>query len=111
MTNITIPIEDVVDYDQLSDAIIENLSEDIHHQNPEWWAEKVCKPLQEELKILLEDRTLIQNSITQILTDYVGFDYIKDKVDRAIREQVQAEVKARLNNFDVTLTRRLTDVV
>ena len=111
MTNITIPIEDVVDYDQLSDSIIENLSEDIHHQNPEWWADKVCKPMQADLKKLLKDKQLIQNSFAQLLEDYVGVDYIRDKVDRAIKEQVQAEVKARLNNFDVTLTRRLTDVL
>lgn len=110
MTNITIPIEDVVDYDQLSDAIIENLSEDIHHQNPEWWAEKVCKPMQGELKLLLEDRTLMQNSFAQLLEDYVGVDYIRDKVDRAISEQVRAVVREKMQDFDVTITRRLTDV-
>lgn len=111
MTKLELDINEILDFDSLSDSIIENLSEDIHKSNPEWWAEKVCKPMQAELKILLEDRTLIQNSIVQLLADYVGFDYIRDAVDRAIKEQVRAEVKARLNNFDVTLTRRLTDYV
>ena len=109
MTNITIPIEDVVDYDQLSDSIIENLSEDIHRSNPEWWADKVCKPMQADLKQLLNNQGLIQNSFAQLLEDYVGVDYIRDKVDRAISEQVRAVVREKMQDFDVTITRRLTD--
>ena len=111
MTKLELDINEILDFDSLSDSIIENLSEDIHKANPEWWAEKVCKPMQADLKQLLNNQGLIQNSIAQLLEDYVGVDYIRDKVDRAIKEQVQAEVKARLNNFDVTLTRRLTDVL
>lgn len=110
MTKLELDINEILDFDGLSDSIIEKLSEDIHQQNPEWWAEKVCKPMQKELKILLEDRGLIQNSIVQLLADYVGFDYIRDKVDRAISEQVKAVVREKMQDFDVTITRRLTDV-
>lgn len=110
MTKIELDLTDVIDYDRLSDSIIENLSEDIHNSNPEWWTEKVCKPMQENLKELLEDRELIQNSITQLLEDYVCFDYIRNKVDRAISEQVNAAIKEKLQDFNVVITRRLTDV-
>lgn len=109
MTKLEIDLKDVVDYDSLSDSIIENLSEDIHSANPEWWAEKVCKPMQEDLKKLLKNKELIQNSIVQLLTDYVGYDYIRDAVDKAINKQVQAVVRDKLKDFDVTITRRLTD--
>ena len=110
MTKLELDINEILDYDSLSDSIIENLSEDIHKANPEWWAEKVCKPMQKELKKLLEDRELMQNSIAQLLEDYVGVDYIRDKVDRAISEQVKAVVREKMSDFDVTITRRLTDV-
>lgn len=110
MTKLELDINEILDFDNLSDSIIENLSEDIHKTNPEWWAEKVCKPMQEDLKKLLEDRELIQNSITQLLEDYVGVDYIRDKVDRAISEQVKAVIREKMQDFDVTVTRRLTDV-
>lgn len=109
MTKIEIDLTDVVDYDSLSDSIIENLSEDIHHSNPDWWAEKVCKPMQEELKKLLEDKELVQNSIAQLLEDYVGCGYIRNKVDDAISEQVKATVREKMKDFDVAITRRLTD--
>lgn len=105
-----IDINDVLDFDSLSDSIIENLSEDISNANPEWWSEKVCKPMQEDLKKLLEDRELIQNSITKLLDNYVGAEYILNKVDRAISEQVKAAIRGKLQDFDVTITRRLTDV-
>ena len=109
-TKLEIDINDVLDFDSLSDYIIENLSEDICKANPEWWAEKVCKPMQEDLKKLLEDRELIQNSITQLLDKYVGAEYILNKVDRAISEQVKAAIRDKLQDFDVSITRRLTDV-
>ena len=110
MTKLELDINEILDFDSLSDSIIENLSEDIHKANPEWWAEKVCKPMQADLKKLLEDRELIQNSIAQLLEDYVGVDYIRDKVDRAISEQVKAVIRDKMQDFDVTITRRLTDV-
>ena len=110
MTKLEIDINDVLDFDSLSDSIIENLSEDIRKENPEWWAEKVCKPMQEDLKKLLDDRELIQNSITQLLDNYVGAEYSLNKVDRAISEQVKAAIRDKLQDFDVTITRRLTDV-
>ena len=110
MTKLELDINDILDFDSLSDSIIENLSEDIRNENPEWWTEKVCKPMQEDLKKLLEDRELIQNSIVQLLDDYVGADYIINKVDRAISEQVKAVIREKLQDFDVTITRRLTDV-
>lgn len=109
MTKIEIDLTDVVDYDSLSDSIIENLSEDIHKSNPDWWAEKVCKPMQEDLKKLLDDKELIQNSIAQVLIDYVGFDYIRDSVDRTVSSYVKATVREKMKDFDVTITRRLTD--
>lgn len=109
MTKLELDINEILDFDSLSDSIIENLSEDIHRQNPEWWAEKVCKPMQKELKILIEDRGLIQNSIAQLLEDYVGADYIRDKVDRTISEQIKAVIREKMQDFDVTITRRLTD--
>ena len=109
MTKIEIDLTDVIDYDQLSSAITDSIGYDIHKTNPEWWAEKVCKPMQEDLKKLLEDRELIQSSIAQMLADYVGVDYIRDKIDRTISEQVQAMVRERMQDFDVTITRRLTD--
>ena len=110
MTKLELDINEILDFDSLSDSIIENLSEDICKSNPEWWAEKVCKPMQEDLKKLLEDRELIQNSITQLLDNYVGANYILDKVDRAISEQVKAVIREKMQDFDVTITRRLTDV-
>lgn len=110
MTKLELDINEILNFDSLSDSIIENLSEDIHKANPEWWAEKVCKPMQENLKKLLEDRELIQNSLAQLLEDYVGVDYIRDKVDRAISEQVKAVIREKMQDFDVTITRRLTDV-
>lgn len=110
MTKIELDLTDVLDYDSLSDSIIENLSEDIHKANPEWWADKVCKPMQENLKKLLEDRELIQNSIAQLLKDYVGVDYIRDVVDDTISRQIKAVVREKMQDFDVTITRRLTDV-
>lgn len=106
MTKLELDITDVIDYDSLSDSIIENLSEDIHRANPEWWAEKVCKPMQEDLKKLLEDKKLMQNSIAQLLEDYVGVDYIRDKVDRVISEQVKAVIREKMQDFDVTITRK-----
>lgn len=109
MTKIEIDLTDVVDYDSLSDSIIENLSEDIHKSNPDWWAEKVCKPMQEELKKLLEDKELMRDSIAQLLEDYVGCGYIRNKVDDAISEQVKATVREKMKDFDVAITRRLTD--
>lgn len=109
MTKLELDINEILDFDSLSDSIIENLSEDIHKANPEWWAEKVCKPMQEELKKLLEDRKLMQNSIAQLLVDYVGADYIRDAVDKAINDQVWAVVREKMQDFDVTITRRLTD--
>lgn len=109
MAKLELDINKILDFDSLSDSIIENLSEDIHKANPEWWAEKVCKPMQEELKKLLEDRKLMQDSITQLLEDYVGFDYIRDNVDRAISEQVKAVIREKMQDFDVSITRRLTD--
>lgn len=110
MTKLELDINEILDFDSLSDSIIENLSEDIHKANPEWWAEKVCKPLQENLKELLEDRELIQNSIAQLLKDYVGVDYIRDAVDDTISRQIKAVVREKMQDFDVTITRRLTDV-
>ena len=110
MTKLELDINDILDFDSLSDSIIENLSEDIRKSNPEWWSEKVCKPMQKDLKKLLKDRELIQNSIVQLLEDYVGADYIIDKVNRAISEQVKAAIRDKLQDFDVTITRRLTDV-
>lgn len=107
MTKIEIDLTDVVDYDSLSDSIIENLSEDIHNSNPDWWAEKVCKPMQEDLKKLLEDRELKQNSIAQLLEDYVGVDYIRDRIDRDIGEQVRAVIREKMKDFDVTITRKV----
>lgn len=59
---------------------------------------------------LLEDKELIQNSIAQLLEDYVGADYIRDKIDRVISEQVKAVIREKMQDFDVTITRRLTDV-
>lgn len=109
MTKIELDLTDVIDYDSLSDSIIENLSEDIHNANPEWWADKVCKPMQEDLKKLLEDRELIQNSIAQLLKDYVGVAYIRDVVDDTISRQIKAVVREKMQDFDVTITRRLTD--
>ena len=111
MTKIELDLTDVIDYDSLSDSIIENLSEDIHKSNPDWWAEKVCKPMQEDLKKLLENRELIQNSIAQILIDYVGYDYIRNAVDDAINRKVTTAVREKLKDFDVTITRRLTDAI
>lgn len=105
MTKLELDINEILDFDSLSDSIIENLSEDIHKANPEWWAEKVCKPMQADLKKLLEDRELIQNSIAQLLEDYVGVDYIRDKIDRAISDVV----REKMQDFDVTIARRLTD--
>ena len=110
MTKLELDINDILDFDSLSDSIIENLSEDISKSNPEWWSEKVCKPMQEDLKKLLEDRALIQNSITQLIDNYAGANYILDKIDRAISEQVKAAIRDKLQDFDVTITRRLTDV-
>lgn len=110
MTKLELDINEILDFDSLSDSIIENLSKDIHQSNPEWWAEKVCKSMQEDLKKLLEDRELIQNSITQLLDNYVGANYILDKIDRAISEQVKAAIRDKLQDFDVTITRRLTNV-
>ena len=109
MTKLELDINEILDYDSLSDSIIENLSEDIHKANPEWWAEKVCKPMQEELKTLLEDRELMQNSIAQLLEDYVGADYIRNVVDDTINRQIKAVVREKMRDFDVTITRRLTD--
>lgn len=109
MTKLELDINEILDYDSLSDSIIENLSEDIHRANPEWWAEKVCKPMQEDLKKLLEDRELIQNSIVQLLEDYVGVDYIRNVVDDTINRQIKAVVREKMRDFDVTITRRLTD--
>lgn len=109
MTKIEIDLTDVIDYDQLSSAITDSIGYDIHKTNPEWWTEKVCKPMQEELKKLLEDRELIQNSIAQVLVDYVGFDYIRNAVDDAINRQVKAVIRNKMQDFDVTITRRLTD--
>lgn len=109
MTKLELDINEILNFDSLSDSIIENLGEDIHKANPEWWAEKVCKPMQEELKKLLKDRELMQNSIAQVLIDYVGADYIRDKIDRAIGEQVKVVIREKMRDFDVTITRRLTD--
>ena len=109
MTKIEIDLTEVVDYDSLSDSIIENLSEDIHKSNPEWWAEKVCKPMQEDLKKLLEDRELMCNSISQVLIDYVGYDYIHNAVDDTISRQIKSVIRDKMKDFDVTITRRLTD--
>ena len=110
MTKLELDINEILDFDSLSDSIIENLSKDIRQSNPEWWAEKVCKSMQEDLNKLLEDRELIQNSITQLLDNYVGANYILDKIDRAISEQVKAAIRDKLQDFDVTITRRLTNV-
>lgn len=109
MTKLELDINEILDFDGLSDSIIENLSEDIHKANPEWWAEKVCKPMQKELKKLLEDRELMRDSISQLLIDYVGYDYIRNVVDDTISRQIKAVVREKLQDFDVTITRRLTD--
>lgn len=109
MTKIELDITDVIDYDRLSDSITDSIGYDIHKTNPEWWAEKVCKPMQEDLKKLLEDRELIQNSIVQLLADYVGFDYIRNAVDDTISRQIKAVIREKMQDFDVTITRRLTD--
>ena len=109
MTKLELDINEILDFDSLSDSIIENLSEDIHKANPEWWAEKVCKPMQADLKQLLNNQGLIQNSIVQLLEDYVGVDYIRDKIDRAISEQVKAVIREKMQDFDVSITKRLTD--
>lgn len=106
---IELDLTDVIDYDQLSSSITDSIGYDIHKTNPEWWAEKVCKPMQEDLKKLLEDRELIQNSIAQMLIDYVGYDYIRNAVDDAINRKVTTAVREKLKDFDVTITRRLTD--
>lgn len=109
MTKIELDITDVIDYDRLSDSITDSIGYDIHKTNPEWWAEKVCKPMQEDLKKLLKDRELIQSSIAQMLADYVGVDYIRDKIDKSISDQVRAVIRDKMKDFDVTITRRLTD--
>ena len=109
MTKLEIDLTDVIDYDQLSSAITDNIGYDIHRTNPEWWAEKVCKPMQEDLKKLLEDKELMCDTLAQLLDDYIGVDYIRDKIDRVISEQVQAVIRDKMQDFDVTITRRLTD--
>lgn len=109
MTKIEIDLTDVIDYDQLSSAITDNIGYDIHKTNPGWWAEKVCKPMQEDLKKLLEDKELMRDSVSQVLIDYVGYDYIRNAVDDAINRQIKAVIKEKMQDFDVTITRRLTD--
>ena len=109
MTKIEIDLKDVIDYDQLSSAITDSIGYDIHKTNPEWWAEKVCKPMQEDLKKLLEDRELMCNTLAQVVADYVGYDYIRNATDDAISRRVAAVIKDKMKDFDVTITRRLTD--
>lgn len=109
MTKIELDLTDVIDYDQLSSTITDSIGYDIHKTNPEWWAEKVCKPMQKDLKKLLEDKELMCNTLAQVLTDYVGYEYIRNAVDDAINRKVTIAVREKLKDFDVTITRRLTD--
>lgn len=109
MTKIELDLTDVIDYDRLSDSITDSIGYDIHKTNPEWWAEKVCKPMQEDLKKLLEDKELMCNTLAQVVTDYIGYDRLESKIDRAISEQIKAVIREKMQDFDVTITRRLTD--
>lgn len=103
---ITLDVNDIIDLDRLSDVLIENLSEDICKSNPDWWTEKVCKPMVKILSKLVEDKEVMSQTITSLLIDYVGYDYIKDRIDKVIDQKVNDCIQDKLQGFDITFTRK-----
>lgn len=105
MTKLNIDIETII-----KDAFMKNLdttdwinelSEDIRRDNPEWWAEMVVKPLRETLaKAISENKDLLKEIIENYLYQEAEID---TKVDDYIREAVDRRVASLTRRLNITL--------
>lgn len=105
MTKLNVDIEDII-----KDAFMKNLdttdwinelSEDIRRDNPEWWAEMVVKPLRETLaKAISENKDLLKEIIENYLYQEAEIDI---KVDDYIREAVDRRVASLTHSLRLTL--------
>lgn len=83
------------------DTFIEQLSMDINESNPEWWAEKIVKPLKDTLdKSLLENEDFIKSVVWEYM-DREFYDELKNKLQYIIREYVGTKVKYLMPEFEI----------
>lgn len=83
------------------DIFIEQLSMDISQSNPEWWAEKIVKPLRGTLnKAILEDKDFIKAIIWEYM-DREFYGEVKDKLKCIIYEYVGTKVEKAMPEFDI----------
>ena len=83
------------------DTFIERLSMDIQDSNPEWWAEKIVKPLKDTLdKSLLENKDFIKSVVWEYM-DREFYGELKDKLQYIIREYVGTKVKDLMPEFEI----------
>lgn len=93
MTNFNIDIERIIKdafMENFNDgAFIDDLSDDICRDNPEWWAEKIVKPLKNTLdKAILENKDFIKEIIWEYM-DTEFYEKIEDYIKNCIYEKVK----------------------
>ncbi|MBO7712284.1 MAG: hypothetical protein J6S85_02200 [Methanobrevibacter sp.] len=84
------------------DRFIERLSMDIQESNPNWWVEKIVKPLRETLeKTILNNKDFIKEIICEILDREYPYDKIEQILEDEARnklEYIMPRVRVEIDN-------------
>ena len=104
MPKITFETDDIdfeeVKYD-VTRALLEEIADDIYHDNTEWWAEQICKPLLTNIKEELNkpDNSLLKELFNELVIDYLDEVSVKDIVKEVVEEHIKDRVEDLLTAF------------
>lgn len=94
MTEITITKDDILQkyLEELdTSSIVSDISYDISTNDPEWWAEQICKPLLPDIRKIIQDKSseLLKCIVEEVINDSyrtveqqikdILYDVVKDK--------------------------------
>lgn len=101
MTEITITKDDILQkYLEEVDtgSIINDITYDISTNDPEWWAEHICKPLLPDIRKIIQDKSseLLRSIVEEVINDSyrtieqqikdILYDAVKDKASVIINK-------------------------
>ena len=101
MPEITITKDDILQkyLEELdTSSIINDIAYDISTNDPEWWAEHICKPLLPDIRKIVQDKSseLLKSIVEEVINDSyrtieqqikdILYDIVKDKADVIINK-------------------------
>lgn len=104
--NIKVSLEDIIQEIDTGD-LFDTICRDIHEDNPEWWAEKVCKPIKDCLLKELRDQTseILRDIIHEVVDEYLlDHDLLTySRVEDMLKEYLVEEYFSKLNLDNISL--------